>query len=300
MHPLALIRALRPQQWVKNVFVLAALFFSWGEKKSIVLGEPLTRTLLALAAFCLGASAVYLVNDVLDIESDRRHPEKCKRPIAAGEVGVGRALAAAALCVSVSFALAWRAGGGGFGVLAIVATYVLLNFLYSLKLKHVVLVDVFSIASGFVLRVLGGARAADVFVSHWLLLCTIFLSLFLALCKRQAEINLLGEDRGSHRKILLEYSPAFLDQAVTIVAACTIVCYTMYTVAADTVEKFGSDRLLWTIPFVAFGLFRYLLLVQTKGGGGSPTKVLLGGDTTFVLNCFAWLALVSAIVFRWI
>ncbi len=300
MHPLALLRALRPPQWVKNIFVLAALFFSWGEQGSILFGDPLWRALLALFAFCLGASAVYLVNDVLDVESDRRHPEKRLRPIAAGEVSVPLALATAAACVIASFALAWSAGGGELTVLAIVACYVLLNFLYSLKLKHLVLVDVFSIATGFVLRVLGGAAAARVFVSHWLLLCTIFLSLFLALCKRQAEISLLGEDRGSHRKILLEYSPAFLDQAVTIVAACTIVCYTMYTVATDTVLKFGSDRLVWTIPFVVFGLFRYLLLVQTKGGGGSPTRLLLGGDTTFVLNCFAWLGLVSAIVFRWI
>jgi 4-hydroxybenzoate polyprenyltransferase len=163
-----------------------------------------------------------------------------------------------------------------------------------------VLVDAFCIAAGFLLRVLAGARAADVTVSHWLLLCTIFLALFLALCKRHSEIHLLGEDRGGHRKILLEYNPAFLDQVVTIVAACTIVCYTMYTVAPDTQRKFGGESLVMTVPFVVFGLFRYLLLVQTKGGGGNPTRVLLGGDLTFVLNCIAWLLLVSAIVFRWI
>ncbi len=299
MNPVALLRALRPHQWVKNVFVLAALFFAWGEAGAIDTGAPLQRTLLALAAFCLGASAVYLVNDVLDVESDRRHPEKRKRPIAAGEVSIPVALATAAGCVVASMTLAWRAGGGSFDVLAVVGGYVLLNFFYSLKLKHLVLVDAFCIAAGFLLRVVGGARAADVTVSHWLLLCTIFLALFLALCKRQAEINLLGEERGGHRKILLEYSPAFLDQVVTIVAACTIVCYTMYTVADETQAKFDGDRLVLTVPFVVFGLFRYLLLVQTKGGGGSPTRILLGGDLTFVLNCLAWLALVSAIVFRW-
>ncbi|MEE8467849.1 MAG: decaprenyl-phosphate phosphoribosyltransferase [Planctomycetota bacterium] len=305
MNFLVLLKAMRPQQWVKNVFVLAALFFSLAEAAQAQEGiawaahvGQIVNVLRALGAFCLGSSAIYLINDVMDIESDRRHPTKRERPIASGALSIPSALAAAAVCVAGSLALGWWARTEEGNVALVVGGYMLLNLLYSLKLKHIVLVDVFVIASGFLLRVVAGGFAASALLSDWLLLCTFFLALFLALCKRRAEIDLLGEDRGSHRKILLEYTPAFLDQAVVVLAACTIVNYTMYTVSPETEVKFGKGNgLLLTVPFVVFGLFRYLLLVQTQKGGGSPTRVLLGGDTTFVLNCLAYLGTVIALLY---
>lgn len=295
MNPLALLRALRPQQWVKNVFVFAALVFARGERGDLLGGDrwDVYRTLFAFAAFCLGASAIYLVNDVMDVASDQKHPTKRKRPIAAGEVSIPLALATAFVCVAAALLLGHEAGGGSVPVMWIVAGYMALNLAYSLRLKHVVIVDAFCIAAGFLLRVLAGGQAANADISHWLLLCTLFLALFLALCKRRAETDLLGAGRGEHRSILLEYNTAFLDQMVTVLAACTIVTYTMYTVAEETVHKFGSGyRLVWTVPFVVFGLARYMLLVHTQKGGGSPTRVLLGGDLLFFLNGLGWVAIV--------
>lgn len=300
MNPLALLRALRPHQWVKNVFVLAALVFARGERGSFFGGDrwDVYRTLFAFAAFCLGSSAIYLVNDVMDVESDRKHPTKRRRPIAAGQVSVPAALATSVLCVTGALLLAHEAGGVHVAVLWIVAAYMALNLAYSVKLKHIVLVDAFCIAAGFILRVLAGGEAADAVISHWLILCTLFLALFLALCKRRAETDLLGEGRGEHRSILLEYNTAFLDQMVTVLAACTIVTYTMYTVAEETAKKFGSGhRLVWTVPFVVFGLARYMLLVHTQKGGGSPTRVLLGGDLLFLLNSLGWVAVVVWVVY---
>ena len=293
----AIVRAMRPHQWVKNVFVLAALLFAWGERGEAAMRlAGLANTLLALVAFCLGSSAIYLVNDVLDVESDREHPTKRLRPIAAGEVPIPLALGTSLACVLAALALGFAASTPTGSVAAVVGGYMLLNLAYSVKLKHVVIVDAFCIAAGFLLRVLAGGFAAEAPVSHWLMLCTLFLALFLALCKRRAEIDLLGEDRGSHRRILLEYTPAFLDQVVVVLAACAIICYTMYTVAEETALKFGTG-LEWTVPFVVFGLFRYLLLVQTRKGGGSPSRVLLGGDLPFALNCLAWLAVVVTMLF---
>lgn len=300
MSPVSLLKAMRPHQWVKNVFVLAALLFALGEKHSMVAEWPiLLQVGFAVAAFCLGSSAIYLVNDVMDVESDRKHPTKCRRPIAAGEVSVPAALGMSAVCVAASIALGLRASSPVGNVAIVVSAYMAMNFLYSWKLKHVAILDAFCIATGFLLRVLAGGFAAETPVSHWLMLCTLFLALFLALCKRKAEIDLLGEDRGAHRKILREYTPEFLDQAVGILAACAILCYTMYTVADETADKFGSGHgLVWTVPFVVFGLLRYLLLVQTQRGGGSPTKVLLGGDIVFVANALGWLATVAFLLFR--
>ena len=312
MKPLALLRALRPHQWVKNVFVFAALVFARGERDEGLFAGDLSDvrdTFLAFLAFCAGASAIYLINDVMDVEQDRAHPEKRSRPIASGELGVGAALASAGLLVVAALFLGVLADGGralpdsalvpDTSVAAVVAAYMGLNFLYSVRLKHVVLVDAFCIATGFLLRVYAGGLAAGADVSHWLLLCTLFLALFLALCKRRAEIDLLGDGRGEHRAILLEYDPGFLDQMVTVLASCTILTYTMYTVSEDTAAKFGDDhRMIWTVPFVVFGLGRYMLLVQTRQGGGSPTRVLLGGDPLFLVNTLAWVATVTLVVFR--
>jgi 4-hydroxybenzoate polyprenyltransferase len=300
MKPLLLVRALRPYQWTKNLFVLAAVVFARGDAS---VPKPddwsdLRRSMLAFAAFCLGSSAVYLLNDVLDVESDRAHPVKRSRPIASGALSITAALAASALCALGAFGLGALAGGEPTSVVWVVASYLALNLAYSFKLKHIVLVDVFCIALGFLLRVQAGGFAAHYEVSHWLMLCTLFLALFLALCKRRAEIDLLGDERGAHRVNLAHYTVGFLDQMTTMLAATTVVCYTMYTVADETALKFGPGHpLLYTVPFVVFGLARYLLLVNTQRAGGNPTKVLLGGDALFVLNALAWLAVVLAVVF---
>jgi 4-hydroxybenzoate polyprenyltransferase len=300
MSPQALVLALRPQQWVKNVFVLAALVFARGERGGWIEGDysDIRRTLFAFFAFCLGSSAVYLVNDVADVESDRKHPTKKNRPIASGALSIPLAIVAAIGCATGALALAHFASVEAESVTWVVAAYVLLNLAYSFRLKHVVLVDAFCIAGGFLLRVYAGGLAAGAFVSHWLMLCTLFLSLFLALCKRRAESDLLGEGRGEHRAILLEYNAAFLDQMVTVVAACTIITYSMYTVSDDTARKFGaSHSLIWTVPFVVFGLARYMLLVHRREGGGSPTRILLGGDLLFGLDVLAWAATVAVVLF---
>ncbi len=302
MNPLALFRAMRPQQWVKNIFVLAALVFARGARGSLLDGDlsDVWRTLYAFAAFCLGSSAIYLVNDVMDVESDRKHPTKRNRPIASGAVTVRAAFVASMVCVALALFLsarAYPAGAPAPTVQHIVAAYMVLNLAYSLKLKHIVLVDAFCIATGFLLRVKAGGLAAGAQISHWLMLCTLFLALFLALCKRRAETDLLGADRGDHRAILVEYTSGFLDQMVTVLAACTILTYTMYTVSEETAAKFGhGHHMVWTVPFVVFGLARYMLLVQTQKGGGSPTRVLLGGDALFLVNSLGWLGTVAWVV----
>jgi len=248
----------------------------------------LAPVLLAVAAFSLGASAIYLINDIMDVESDRLHPTKCKRPIAAGQVSVPVALVTALVCLVGALALAWQSTPvSGGNVAWVVLAYMLMNLLYSIKLKHVVIVDAFIIAAGFLMRLEAGGLAARVPLSSWIMLCTFFLALFLAFCKRRAEIDLLGEGRGEHRKILLEYTPGFLDQITVVLAACTVITYTMWTVAPNNAWA-GDTKMVYTVPFVVFGLFRYLLLVQTQKGGGSPTRVLLGGDSTFVANCLAY------------
>jgi 4-hydroxybenzoate polyprenyltransferase len=291
----ALLRALRPQQWVKNLFVLAALVFARGEHGGQVFawGDDARRTLLALLAFCLGSSAIYLVNDVHDVENDRRHPEKKNRPIAAGELPIPLALFCAGVLLVSAVALGLAADGTPQPVAWILGAYLVLNLLYSWRLKHIVLVDAFCIAAGFLLRVKAGGAAAGAAISHWLMLCTLFLALFLALAKRRAELELLGEERGGHRASLLEYDTGFLDQLLSVLAACAIVTYTMYTVAPETALKFGAgNHLVYTVPFVVFGLARYQLLVHTQKGGGNPTRLFLGGDLLFGLNTLGWMATV--------
>lgn len=302
MRAPAFLRAMRPHQWVKNVFVLAAVVFARGDAAhSASLPDDYSdvwRSLLAFFAFALGSSSIYLVNDVMDVESDRRHPTKRNRPIASGELSIPAALVLSLVCVGGALSLAWLAGGRSVEVIVVVGGYMLMNLAYSVKLKQIVLVDAFCIAIGFILRVKAGGLAADYYVSHWLILCTLFLSLFLALNKRKAELDLLGDDSASHRANLKEYTPAFLDQMVTVLAATTIVCYTMYTVSDDTAAKFGEKNLLiYSVPFVVFGLARYMLLVQTQKGGGNPTRVLLGGDAIFVINGLAWLGVVVSVLY---
>ena len=294
-----LLRAMRPHQWSKNLFVLAALVFAAGDRKSdgSWAREHWGAGLCAFVAFCFAASAVYLLNDVLDAEKDRAHPEKRGRPIASGELPIPFALLAALGLFGAGLLLVSTRGGGARAA-AILGGYGALNIAYSVHLKHIVLVDAFCIAGGFLLRLAAGGVAAEVDISRWAFLCTLFLALFLALNKRRAELALLGEEGASTRATLQHYSVPFLDQMVGVLAACTIVAYTMYTVDPDTTQKFGRGPLLfWSVPFVAFGIGRYMVLVQSGRGGENPARILLGGDGWFLLNTLLWAGIVGYAIF---
>jgi 4-hydroxybenzoate polyprenyltransferase len=298
MRAAPLLTALRPHQWTKNAFVLAALVFAAGDRRQGLVqaesfGHHVVATLVAFAAFCLASSAVYLLNDVLDVEKDRAHPVKRRRPIASGALAVPTALGASAglLIASLVLAAGW---GGGRRTALLIGAYVALNVAYCLALKRVALVDAFSIASGFLLRLAAGGAAAGAEVSRWAFLCTLFLALFLALNKRRAELLALGPDVAATRASLRHYDRPFLDQLVAVMAACTIVAYTMYTLDPDTVAKFEHGRrLFWSVPCVVFGLGRYMVLVHGGRGGENPARVLLGGDGWFVANLVLWGALVG-------
>ncbi len=286
----ALVRSLRPAQWVKNLLVFAGLVFA--EK----LGEPALarRSLQAFLVFCLMASAVYLLNDLLDRERDRNHPLKRHRPIAAGLVDPRLALAVSGLLSAT--ALGWALALGPVFLLT-AAGYLVLNLLYTLQLKHLVILDVMAVALGFVLRVLAGTLVIAVATSPWLLACTFLLSLFLGFGKRRHELLLLQSEAAGHRAVLGQYSPYFLDQLIGVVTSSTLVCYTLYTLSPETVAKFGGAGLLYTVPFVSYGIFRYLYLIHRESGGGDPAQLLLT-DRPLQGAVLGWL-LVVALVLYW-
>ncbi len=290
-----LLRALRPSQWTKNAVVLAAFFFALGDRGQSVSWASIPVALAAAAVFCLVSSAVYLINDVCDVKADRVHPIKRLRPIAAGRVSMTAALLMAGLLLVAGGLLAIRLT---LGFAAVIGVYVLTQIAYTLFLKRIALVDVFVIALGFVMRAAAGGLALQVYLSPWLLLCAFLLALFLALCKRRHEKILLGgADADTHRPSLEQYDRQLLDQLIGIVAACAIVCYSIYTLWPDTVRKFGTPLLALTIPFVMFGIFRYLDLVYRREGGGRPEKTLLS-DGPLLIDLFLYAAAVLA-VFAW-
>lgn len=285
------IRTLRPHQWSKNLFVLAAAAFALGDVGLDVPRQALMDVGLAFTAFCLTASSIYVLNDILDREGDQQHPQKRFRPIAAGEISVRNAAVIGVLCAAVGLSLATWAGVG-----AILLIYALNNVFYSKWLKHMVLVDVFSIAAGFLLRVLAGGTAAGIDLSHWLLLCTLLLALFLACAKRRSELALLGEDASKHRLALAGYSLPFVDQLVTLFAGATVLSYALWTIDPGTVVKFEGHGLFWSVPSVIFGICRYLHLMHTSSLGGTPTKVLLGADRAFAVNLLIWATVVGGVL----
>jgi 4-hydroxybenzoate polyprenyltransferase len=284
-----LVKSLRPAQWAKNLFVLAPLVFGG------LLLDPgaVARGGLALAAFCAASSAVYLVNDLRDREEDRLHPLKRLRPLAAGTLGVPTAVAAVALLVAGAVAAALVLG---LRFAAILGGYLLLNLLYTFWLKHLVILDVMSIALGFVLRVEAGAVAMHVGVSRWLFLCTIFIALFLAFSKRRHEIVLLERRASEQRRVLEQYSPAFLDQMINVVTASSVVAYALYAVAPETVAKYGTQDLVYTIPLVLYGIFRYLYLMYQQPDPRNPTEAILR-DPPFLANMLLWGVAVVWIVY---
>lgn len=275
-----LLISARPEDWIKNGFVFSALFFS----KNLLNSGLLAITVLAFALFCLAASGVYLINDILDRRHDQTHPLKSKRPIASGRLPVAVAGPCGIFILIIASAGAFLLRPG-FGF--IIVCYVALSLCYSKWLKHLVILDVFSIAAGFVLRVIGGAVAIDVVVSHWLLICTMLLSLFLGFGKRRHEVVALANDATLHRRVLAEYNPVFLDMMIGVVTSATVIAYILYTVSSETIQRFHTDRLVLTLPFVLYGIFRYLYLVYHKNLGGVPGLALLT-DKPLLLDIGLW------------
>jgi len=274
----SLVLAMRPQQWPKNLMLFMALVFSHKFFDSPLLG----RTTLAFFLFCGIAGSAYLINDLFDLNQDKNHPIKKNRPLASGRLSVRFAIlfstALAALSLGLAFFLYLK-----FGL--IVLGYFLLILTYSAGLKHVVILDVLVVSAGFGLRVLAGALLIDVSISRWLLICAMFLALFLVLCKRRSELNLLQTDSPSHRKILAEYNPKFLDQMVSIATALSIMSYTFYTTSPN---DSSNSNLIITLPFMVYGIFRYLYLVYKKQMGGNPELIFIKDRPTMVnLGLFA-------------
>lgn len=268
----AFINVIRPRQCIKNVLVWAGLFFGLSDKhQQISISTAVENTFLAFVAFCFVAGAVYIMNDIHDAECDRVHEEKRKRPIASGALPLWVATLEAAILLILSIGIGANVDKLLLGCLVL---YFVLQVLYTLWLKNVVLVDVFLIAAGFVLRVYSGAVAAGVSASNWMLVCTFFVALLLALCKRYSELALLGEKASEHRRVLAEYSKELLVALITAISSLAVVCYSIYTLSPTTIEKLGTKLMFITIPFVAFGVFRYVYLTLCKGEGGRPEKTL--------------------------
>lgn len=272
---IGLFRSLRPRQWTKNVLVFVGFIFS---KKLVFpphgvwdIGGFL-RTLAGFAAFCLASGAVYLVNDIVDREADRLHPQKRLRPIAAGVVSVKAAALFGFFCAALSLLIGWWLDWR-FGV--VIVSYLLMQFAYTLYLKRVVVLDVMIVAAGFALRAISGTFIVHVDVSPWLFVCAILLALFLALAKRRHELLFLEGGGVSHRSVLGKYSETLLDQMIAVATSATVVAYCLYTLAEETRVKFGTNWMILTVPFVLYGIYRYLYLVYRKEQGGAPEKVLL-------------------------
>ena len=285
----SLVRSLRPSQWTKNLIIFAGLIFG----QRLLDPASVVTSVCAFLVFCALSSVVYLINDVADRHADRQHPLKRNRPIASGalpvRVAIGAAIVLAAGALIAAFALRLS-----FGIVA--TAYLTLLAFYSGPLKHVVIIDVLTIAIGFVLRAVAGAVVIDVEIGHWLLIATVLLALFLALSKRRHELVLLAEGATSHRRILQEYSPYLLDQMISVVTASTLVAYAIATVSPETIQKFGTNKLGLTLPFPLYGIFRYLYLVHQKEGGGSPSDLLLNDRP--LLACVAlWAVAVALIIY---
>ncbi|MCL5264616.1 MAG: decaprenyl-phosphate phosphoribosyltransferase [Chloroflexi bacterium] len=282
-----LLISMRPKQWTKNFMLFFGLIFSYNLRNPSLI----VLTVAGFAIFCLLSSGIYLVNDLVDLEKDRKHPLKSKRPIASGKLPQALATFAAFLLLIVSIPLAFILNYS-FGLIAV--GYVTLMLAYSYGLKHLVLIDVFAIAAGFVLRAVAGAEAISVPISPWLYVCTALGALFLGLSKRRHELILLNDDATGHRKILEEYSAPMLDQMITIVTAMTIMGYSLYTFSAENLPR--NNSMMLTIPFVLYGAFRYLYLIHLKNAGGSPEDILLK-DKPLLLDVALWVVVSAGILY---
>jgi 4-hydroxybenzoate polyprenyltransferase len=289
MQVTAVIVALRPKHWVKNVFVFAPVVFG----HRVTDPQALLSTAAVFGLFCMLSSAVYLINDIADREKDRQHPVKRMRPIAAGSLSVLVAAVLAALLAATALLLAFGLNRQ-FALIAL--GYLVLNLAYSFILKNVVILDVMVVSSGFLLRVWAGAVAIGVIMSHWLVLCTALIALFLGFVKRRQEISTYTEST-DQRPILSEYSLPFLDQLIAILTSTTLLAYMLYAFSPEVAEKLGTRWMGLTLPFVLYGMFRYLYLVHQRGEGESPTSIVLK-DKPLILAVFLWGLTVLAVLYQ--
>ncbi|HEX6125580.1 MAG TPA: decaprenyl-phosphate phosphoribosyltransferase [Pyrinomonadaceae bacterium] len=285
-----LLTVIRPHQWVKNLFVLAPLLF--GRRLTDV--TALADATLGFAAFCLLSSAVYIFNDWWDAEDDKAHPEKRNRPLSSGALSASLALSVGALLVISGIGVGLIVGQG---FAAICVLYAVLMVAYCIWLKRAIVLDAMTIASGFVLRVLAGAVAVGVSATHWLIACTFLLALFLAFSKRRQELLTLEDGATDHREVLSHYTVRYLDSVINIVIGASIVCYALYTVAPETVARFGTDALVYGTGFVLYGMLRYLALINDPSKGGNPSKLLLT-DLPLLLTLAGWAAYNISVIYR--
>ncbi len=280
---------MRFQQWIKNLFIFAALIFS----ANLFNTQDLLLTIVGFILFSIAVSGVYIFNDIIDLEKDKLHPLKSRRPLPFGKLSVKAASIASIILVLIGLLGAFVLKTE-FGV--VLSIYVIINVWYSYQLKGIVILDVMTVATGFVLRVIGGAVLIGVPTSEWLIICTVLLSLFLGFSKRRHEILILENLANTHRSVLQHYNPYFLDQMIGIVTATTVMSYALYTISEETIHKFGTKHLIYTVPFVLYGIFRYLYLVHKKEEGGNPTKVALT-DLPLLVNIVLWIVTVTIIIY---
>jgi len=276
-----LLRLMRPTQWTKNIFVFAGIFFAEEFYDPILL----FRVTLAAVAFSLVSSCIYIINDIVDTDNDKHHPKKKNRPLPSGKVTTNCAIMLSAGCGLLGMLIALYVGGM---VAGIILFYALLNIAYSFRFKHIVLLDVFCIATGFMLRILVGTVGVGIPPSQWLLLCGLMITLFLGFAKRRAEIITLTANKKEHRKVLEHYGPVLLDEIIAICAACVIISYSLYTMSPDTIAVHQTANLIYTVPFVIYALFRYIFLLHHCNGGGNPSRDLLK-DRHIIASIFGWL-----------
>jgi len=287
--PAALWKGMRPRQWAKNLLVLGAVFFNIpGMTPELVL-----QGFTVFAAFCLGGASMYLLNDIMDRERDRLHPEKKFRPIASGDLSVGTATVFSIIFGLSSLALAFFISKS-IGI--IISVYIGQNIAYNAYIKNVVIIEAFFVSFGYLLRILAGAVVVDVELSFWVMMCTFMATLFVTFAKRRHELTLLEGIATEHRSALAKYDPYFLDQIIAVTTASTVVTYSLWTRSPETVEKFGTSALQYTIPFVFYGIFRYLYIVHREGKGGDPTRIFLT-DMHLIATLFLWAVSVVYILF---
>ncbi len=286
------LRLMRPIQWVKNVFVVPLIF-----SKNLFNVSLFSQSFLTFLSFCMAASSIYIVNDIADRKLDIIHPVKKTRPIASGEVSIGAGLVTSAVLLILSFLLL-SLGRVPLGSWLAISTYVVVNLFYSFALKKVVLIDVFVIAVGFILRILAGGYAIDVKISSWLIMTTLFIAIFLGIAKRRSEfVQMEGSSSETARKVLADYDLSLIDQILSVSAASVIITYALYTVSERTVHAFGTEALIFTTIFVVYGIFRYLYLIHKMGLGENPTGVILA-DKPMIINIVFYVMSLVAIIYK--
>lgn len=291
MKFIKILELIRPKQWIKNLFVFAPILFAG----KLMDYSMLLINIQAFVAFCCISSCVYVLNDIIDVESDRVHKKKRYRPIASGDVSTGQAKIVFVVLLIITVLISFRLP---YLFALTISAYFINNLLYSFKIKNVVLLDVFSISIGFILRVIAGAVAIDVSISSWMIITTIFISLFLGISKRRAELSGPNQENlEKQRKVLSDYDVVFVDQLNTIAATGTIISYALYTVSEKAIMAFHSDKLIYTTPFVIYGIFRYLYLLHQKNMGESPTQIVTK-DIPIILNSFIWLIACAFIIYK--